>query len=194
MPTSSSAPPAAARWAWRCSACWCWCWRPCRSGPTARCCAWWWSSPTTWPWRRCGTCWPVTPAWFPWASRPSLAWAVTCCSYWSRNWACRRWRRYSSPDWWWLCWQCPRRWCCSACAVPISPSAPGWWPRCSASVWPRSAAWAAVPGRACRRPSCGRSAAAGMVARCCCTSAPWPSPLARCCWSTCCCARARAWR
>ena len=45
-----------------------------------------------------------------------------------------------------------RRWC-SACAGTISPSAPGWWPRCSGSWRPKFPCSAAAPAPACRPAS-----------------------------------------
>ena len=50
----------------------------------------------------------------------------------------------SSP----ACWRCPPAACCSACAAPISPSAAGWWRKCSGWSSPTSPRWAAA--RACR--------------------------------------------
>ena len=47
------------------------------------------------------------------------------------------------------CWRCRLRWSCSACAAPISRSAPGSWPR--SIVWssPSSSRSAAAPERRC---------------------------------------------
>ena len=53
---------------------------------------------------------------------------------WSARWSSHSGRR---------CWS-------SACRAPISPSAPGWWPRSSACRSRRSPRWAAGPASACR--------------------------------------------
>ena len=59
-------------------------------------------------------------------------------SCWSAS--SRRWSR------------CPPPSSCSACAAPISRSAPGWWRKCSGCCWRSSSHSAAAPAPRCRAP------------------------------------------
>ena len=69
--------------------------------------------------------WPALPASSRSASRPMSALVAMSCSAPPCSPGCRLWRRWRWPEWWRRWW---RRWC-SACRAPVSPSAPGWWPK-----------------------------------------------------------------
>ena len=59
----------------------------------------------------------------------------SCCRASSRRWS-----------------RCPPPLSCSACAAPISRSAPGWWRKCSGCCWRSSSRSAAAPAPRCRAP------------------------------------------